>query len=59
MLKAMTKIYTIMTFDETMINLTNLLVTFQMFIDYNIYGMNMINVGAVKFRKAQNGELRL
>ena len=28
-----------------------------MFIDYNLYGMNMLNVAAVKFRrKAQDGE---
>lgn len=24
---------------------------FQLFIDYNLYGMNMISVGAVKFRR--------
>jgi hypothetical protein len=28
-----------------------------MFIDYNLYGMNMLNVAAVKFRrKAQDGK---
>lgn len=25
----------------------------QLFIDYNLYGMNMINLGAVKFRTGQ------
>ncbi|XP_059212566.1 DNA polymerase zeta catalytic subunit [Centropristis striata] len=28
----------------------------QLFIDYNLYGMNLINLGAVKFRRAQNKE---
>ncbi|KAM8847502.1 DNA polymerase zeta catalytic subunit [Synchiropus picturatus] len=26
----------------------------QLFIDYNLYGMNMINLGAIKFRKSQD-----
>lgn len=33
------------------------IVSVQMFIDYNLYGMNMLNVAAVKFRrKDQDGE---
>ncbi|XP_074472184.1 DNA polymerase zeta catalytic subunit isoform X2 [Sebastes fasciatus] len=28
----------------------------QLFIDYNLYGMNLLNLGAVKFRRAQNKE---
>lgn len=26
----------------------------QLFMDYNLYGMNLINLGAVKFRRSQN-----
>ncbi|XP_038583793.1 LOW QUALITY PROTEIN: DNA polymerase zeta catalytic subunit [Micropterus salmoides] len=26
----------------------------QLFIDYNLYGMNLVNLGAVKFRRSQN-----
>lgn len=25
----------------------------QLFIDYNLYGMNLVNLGAVKFRRSQ------
>ena len=28
----------------------------QLFIDYNLYGMNMVNLGAVKFRQSQQRE---
>ncbi|XP_070705223.1 DNA polymerase zeta catalytic subunit [Pempheris klunzingeri] len=28
----------------------------QLFIDYNLYGMNLVNLGAVKFRRAQKKE---
>nr|XP_046147371.1 DNA polymerase zeta catalytic subunit-like isoform X1 [Oncorhynchus gorbuscha] len=28
----------------------------QLFIDYNLYGMNMVNLGAVKFRRSQQRE---
>ncbi|XP_044025704.1 DNA polymerase zeta catalytic subunit isoform X2 [Siniperca chuatsi] len=28
----------------------------QLFIDYNLYGMNLVNLGAVKFRRGQNKE---
>lgn len=28
----------------------------QLFIDYNLYGMNLVNLGAVKFRRRQNKE---
>ncbi|KAK2890528.1 DNA polymerase zeta catalytic subunit isoform X2 [Channa argus] len=29
----------------------------QLFIDYNLYGMNLVNLGAVKFRRSQNTEI--
>ncbi|KAK2856635.1 hypothetical protein Q5P01_005370 [Channa striata] len=29
----------------------------QLFIDYNLYGMNLINLGAVKFRRNQNTDI--
>jgi len=31
--------------------LSMLLLFFQMFIDYNLYGMNMLHVAALKFRQ--------
>ena len=30
--------------------------SFQLFIDYNLYGMNLINVAAVKFRRLHKGD---
>lgn len=31
----------------------------QLFIDYNLYGMNLINLGAVKFRRTWRGGERV